>query len=835
MSAKAKATPKAARNKRPGGGSAPSTPAPASDLESKKPRVVKKELHGDDLEVTQKFEQFLESCRVLEVPTPDEAEFSKWGKEKIQSLSDARGQIYAKKKSLKRRKDVPDDLSENLEAFMQEISGISDLVRKLCAGNVEGRHLYDMLTAKPEITASQAVWLRAIRAIAFENLKLLQWRELFEETYTLCRRHGEPQFFTLLVSQILQRLIKAVPITKGVTNETTSNLRAFVDCLSDAGNAEKTRPDGLDQSSHACVLNDVKMVLDFTAPPNLLAASLQSLSSDKSHWAAVALALPQGKKILDAMQANAKNKEAVSGILEVLNNAADSMKKSGLWSVDCVFTVGLSKCFTADHAVMVSQCLRDLAPKATRGLKGADRDKLVRVQKLAKSCVFCIFYNHVTNELVPYLSELATSIQEHAGLNTALLTESSCVLALLDKLRDFSEFMDGLGKKMCSTDAINEKEASTLTSSWEAKSKAVIAAVAAFIDRSESAGDNPEKQMKEVLDELKGQAAEVGAAITAALQNQLRDGSLANVQECIRVLLMAMGCAGTVVEQEVADTFYQNVERAQLVSTILGEDGKTVNAGIKAAHDLFACLEDFAFSKLPSDTSATESQRHLAFVKGYVTLSKDNCDGVQAMMDLNSIVKVFSDDDKSVLTTVMQRLSESHSDALNKFIGECKTQLDSNFIEESTVEIPEEIFQIDSPAAIDEALVRNKFDMKFTSTISNNAMKLEEAITHAKQIAVSCGMPVEDMIPIGKYESAYAAAIRWLATGNVLYSLTSKAVSRALLTGTKPAPKALSALSDAMRAAADHKVEIPPGLQAVVTKILQPNAQTDVQPTAAVP
>ena len=820
---------------------------PASDLEAKKPRVLN-ELQGDDLEVVNRFAQQLDSCRLLEVLSHDEAEFSKWGKEKIQSLADVRGQIYQKKKkSLKRRKDAgSDDLSENLEAFMQEISGISDLVKKLCAGNAEGRQLYDMLTAMPDITASQAVWLRAVRAMAFDNLKLLQWRELFEETYMLCRRHGEPRFFTLLVSQILQRLIKAVPISKGVTNETTSNLRAFVDCMSDVGNAAKTRPGELEASRHENVLNDVRLVLDFAAPPNLVAASLRSLSSETSHWAAVAFALPQGKKILDATQANAKNKEAVADILEVLNSAEDAMKKSGLSCVDSVFAVGLSRCFTPDHAVMVSKCLRDLAPKATRGLKGADRDKLVRVQKLAKSCVFCIFYNHITNELVPYVSELATAINERTVFDTALLTESRCVLhladgcghgeeALLDKLKDFSEFMCALSKKLCGTDTVSEKDASALTATWESKSKAVIAAIAAFIERSESVGDDPQKQMKEVLDDLKANACEVGQAMEASLQNQLRDGLLANVLECMRVLMLTLASAETVVEEEIADTFYQNVERAQLVSTILGAEGKTDSAGIAAASSLFACVEAYALAKLPSDDGNTKSQNSLAFVKSYVTMMQDTCDILQALRDLNAIVKVFSDDDASVLTSVMEKLAESHRDALNTFIGQCQTQLDSNFIDENSVEIPEEFFQIDSHSAIDEGLVRTKFDMKFTTTISNSAVKLEEAIEHAKQIAVSCGMPVGDMINLAKYEGSYAAAIRWLATGNVLYSLTSKAVSRALLTGTKPAAKALSALNDAMKAAAEHKVEIPPGLQAVVTKIVQPDAPTDVQPTAAVP
>ena len=848
---KASATPKAkvkaaskaassARNKRNGG---TTSTAGQTDPDLKKQRVAR-ELHGDDLEVTRKFEDQLEVCRCLDVTSTDEVEFARWSKEKIAALTETRSQIYEKKKSLKRRKDTPDDLGETLEMFMAEISQITELVKKLASGTSEGRHLYELLASMSDVTASQAVWMRTIRAIAFENLKLLQWSEFYGKTHKMCKKHGDDDaaFFSLLASQLLQRLVKAVPVSKGITAETTANLNAFVTVMTEPGNVEKTLQKEMDATHHSSVLADLRLVLDFSSPPTLVEKALQNISAETSHWASMAFALPQGKKILDAILVNAKNKEAVSDILATLSRTEDLLKKSGLFSVDCVFSVALSRCFTPDHAVMVSNCLRDLAPKATKGLKGSDREKLGRVQKLAKSCVFCIFYNHVVNELVPYLHDLAVHISSKEPFEARLMSESSCILrltdgcghgeeALVDKLKDFSEFTHTLAARLCDTGELNEETASSLTAAWETKSKATIAAIAAFVDRSESSGDDPQKQKKEVLDELKDQAAEVGKSMESALQGHLREGSMANVKECIQVLVQAARCPGTLLEEHVSMDFYKKVEMTQLVSTILGDEGKIVNTGAETACNLFSCLEAYSFSLNPSDTAATATQRSLDFVKTYVKTVSDNANFAESLTALNSVVEVLTKEDQDSVTAALKVLSDAHGAAINKFMGDCKAELDAHFIQPAEVEIPEQFMTIDCRDMINDELVKSSFDMKVTGAVSTTAMKLEEAITFAKDIAVSCGMNVEDLVNIAVYEGSYGAALRWLITGNLLYSLTSKAVKRAVLTSTRPQAKALQALNDAMKVATEHKVEIPPGLQAVVTRIVQPDA-VDVQPEA---
>ena len=300
--------------------------------------------------------------------------------------------------------------------------------------------------------------------------------------------------------------------------------------------------------------------------------------------------------------------------------------------------------------------------------------------------------------------------------------------------------------------------------------------------------------------------------------------------------MMAVRSPGTALSDESFAIFNEKVEAAQLVSTILGAEGKLVNKGIEAASDLFSCLEAFSLLEGPKDmTETTAAQKTLAFMKSYLKIANADadCKCSEALGGLNSVVQVLSDDDQSCLSDVLAKLSESYDAGLKKFIGQCKDELDNSFIDETSVEIAEPFLSLDTFEAIDENLVKTSFDMKLTTKVSSNAVKLEHAIAKAREIAVSCGMCVESLVDLSKFEASYRAAIRWLATGNVLYSLSSKAVRRAVLTNTKPNPKAINALTEAMKVAADHKVELPPGLQAVVTRVTQ--QPQDAQPAEAVP
>ncbi|CAE7826717.1 secG, partial [Symbiodinium sp. KB8] len=218
-----------------------------------------------DTELTDKFQRMFDSCLLLnDVASSDEAAFAQWGKDKLKVIQDVRGQMYSKKKSLKRRSSqMSDDLGDLLEDLMNKLSQVSDLVKKISAGCPEGRHVYEGLSKlcdEIDVTASPPVWMRALRAMAFDNLKTKNWKEFFNDTWALCLQHlsgssSDSSFFCLLSSQLLQRLIKAVPTSKGVTQESLAVVKSFADVMTETSHVVKTLPSGMSHEHHARMLN----------------------------------------------------------------------------------------------------------------------------------------------------------------------------------------------------------------------------------------------------------------------------------------------------------------------------------------------------------------------------------------------------------------------------------------------------------------------------------------------------------------------------------------------------------------------------------------------------
>ena len=685
---------------------------------------------------------------------------------------------------------------------MTELTQMSELVRKLCAGNPEGRQLFELLTEMSSVSACKGVWLRAIRAVAFDNLKLMQWSEFFQETFLLCETHAGADekitFFSLLASQLLQRLVKAVAVTKGVTAETTANLKAFVDVMSAPDNTDKTLPSDMSAADHAAALADVSAALDFNAPPNQVMSAAHNLRQVSGHWAAESFALPQGRKILDGVHANAKSKESMADALEILSKVESSLRNSGLVGIDPVFSVAFQQCFNPKHAEMVSQCFQDLSAKSVKALKGNERDRLYKVQWLARSSVQVICCNHVVNDLLPHLRDFTQHINDNTAFDAVLLPKSACLMHLADvcdgeegwmrKLKQFNEKVNHVASQVCGAEGMTDQDASKVSSAWKAASKAVLTTVGDLSDRVEAAGVDPQKQMAGVLEQLKLEVSNVGAAIELSMQGWLREGALATVKDCVDMLMSAAESPGQKMDDQVAIDFSAKVENAQLVSTILGEDGKTVKTGIQTASMLFGCLDAYAAAIANNDNAETS----VGFVKSYLKLTTCSSSVLEDLVGLNAVVAVLSQQAQLKVTEVVKLLSDMSEKSLKTFVGQCSQTLDASFIEDNIVEVPEPIAKIDCQTELDDkltALVKEHFGMERTKHISDKAGKLEGAINGAKKIADSLGLPPGDMLNIVKYETSYANAIKWLATGNVLYTLTTKVVRRAVLTLPSHRPK----------------------------------------------
>ena len=85
--------------------------------------------------------------------------------------------LQAKRKSLNRRKTECDDLVSSLDHLVAQVGIMSDFLKKMSTGVSEGRQVYDMLIEMvgadregAKIHVSDAIWQRALKAVAFEDI-----------------------------------------------------------------------------------------------------------------------------------------------------------------------------------------------------------------------------------------------------------------------------------------------------------------------------------------------------------------------------------------------------------------------------------------------------------------------------------------------------------------------------------------------------------------------------------------------------------------------------------------------------------------------------------------
>ena len=804
-------------------------------------------MSADDKAADSRFQALVEEFYTLEANTDDEAAFGRWAAEKIQAMQELRTQIANKKKTLKRRSggnggDSGFALAPCLERHTACLNKMIDFVRKLSAGHTEGKLLYGMLTDQQDVsvTVCQSIWKRAIRAVAFDALKLTQWTSFFTETYVMTTSHvpDDPVFFEMLASQLLQRLLKALPtnkVGKGVDCESLGYLRGFVDKAIE--HQRTTLPAGWDADDHDRVLTSIRSILDTSAPPAIVSQAAIALKAaadtQPPHWAASSFGLPQGKVVVDVAMTNATAKEAVAGVLEVLHAAEDKLQKSGLTTLDTPFMVTGKSWFNQAHGVMLSGVLRDLNDKKMlKSLKGADREKLLRIQHLARTSVTAALMAHVNNELVPYLDRWATCLAEGASTVEELLTSEICIMNLadgsghghesfLEQLKEMSAFLCFLAQKM-SGQSLQAEDASSLTTQWNIKAKALSAAFAGVMGKAKV---TESEDVATLIDKLKSALDNAGSAIDKSLQSGVHEEAWTCVKSCLLTLSVVLK-SGAINETELGQ-FSKNVESAKMYSTVLGEVGKHVRDGIGMAELLVMAVA--ARSALDSDQGRSESDdlglrckfiRAIRAVGGQAG-ADDVANSLQALNEREHVGQLQSGDLENINVSLTLMREESHS-KLTELKIDCQTRLTDAVIEDTAIELPDSILNLECYDQILAArnVVQQTFPIEQSKLIAEQATVLDQALEHAKDTAASLDMPLTELVAnIANFQACYRNALRFMATGNVLYALLSKAVQRAVASESKPSNKAMQLIDESIQLVSDHETEIPAGLQAVVSKV----------------
>ena len=818
-----------ARNKRtdPETDAAALTPAPVKSLRT---TAEKSDMSRDDAEVLEKFSKLVKEFFVLKVgAAEDDASFTEWSKDKLQAMSSLKTQISNKKKSSNRRSNKDSNLSGELDTLLSDLSKIIDLVRKLSAGTSEGRALYDVIVEFQDLQVCPTIWKRVMRAVAFDALKLAQWDAFFTETYDLCVKHvpGEyAELFQLLASQLLQRLLKAIPMNKPITCETTAYLKAFV--MATVNYSEKTRARHWSPQDHLDFLKSIRDVVDFSSSPTVVknaVARVKTDDGDDKHWAASAFLLPQGKKLFEAAVANATHKESVSGVLDALKDAEDHLHNSAICTMEAPFMDTTKKWFTASHGQMVSDALLSVTDKKMKSLKGSDRDKLERVQTMAKTGAVAIILAYVNNEMLPYLDP--SNLRGGHQTIGEMMDSSSCIMnladasghgqeALIDMLKDISTFVKSTDDTLRLSDKSAEQFAA-LPTTWTVKTKAMIASLSACVSKLESSD-----AASDLVERLKNTVADTGLALSTVLQQGVHDAAWSSVKMCIDCLSEAVS-GDKAAKDLLQGEFPRAVEASKLYSTVLGDDGKVVLAGVEAVSLVLnvMVLECSLEGDSDSDEKTLDTVRH-EFIR--VTRTMTGLTTEQLMTSVSELDKMnpnlLSSDVIAKATSICQRtIDKGHVEFAN-IVKTCKEQLSEAIIPDNKIEIPEFVNQLETYADLSSDKVKTYFDMTVAEDLAGKASALSSAIDHVTDIANILDVDVSEIVDdLGMYKTCYSNAIRWMATCNVLYVMVSKAVTRSVQTGSKLNAKVQVQFADALKLSSEQGAELPASIQALITTL----------------
>lgn len=146
-----------------------------------------------------------------------------------------------------------------------------------------------------------------------QDLKTGQWDHFFDELQPLCNKHlpsSGTEFFVMLMSQVVQRMLKASPATKGMKDpQEMQFLTSFFDQL--LQHEATVDQDTVEMVRHC------KTVMDLTSVRSEVDGSLEALSSS-DHWLAKAFHLDKGKKVLHLAKENAEKRATQSDVLDAL-------------------------------------------------------------------------------------------------------------------------------------------------------------------------------------------------------------------------------------------------------------------------------------------------------------------------------------------------------------------------------------------------------------------------------------------------------------------------------------------------------------------------------------
>ena len=155
-----------------------------------------------------------------------------------------------------------------------------------------------------------------------QDLKTANFNNFFADTRDACNRLGDKasDFFELLTSQLLQRLLKSASGTKGAKLN-TSYLQKFITELVEFG----VRSNDEESERHELAQN-IQVLLDPSSIPSKITEATKLIEAC-DHWLAKAFALDTGRKVLKAASEHADQRSEVEQVLTKVEDALSTMNR----------------------------------------------------------------------------------------------------------------------------------------------------------------------------------------------------------------------------------------------------------------------------------------------------------------------------------------------------------------------------------------------------------------------------------------------------------------------------------------------------------------------------
>eukprot|EP00435_Cladocopium_sp_Y103_P072110 s728_g39.t1 len=252
-----------------------------------------------------------------------------------------------------------------------------------------------------------------------------------------------------------------------------------------------------------------------------------------------------------------------------------------------------------------------------------------------------------------------------------------------------------------------------------------------------------------------------------------------------------------------------------------------------------------AFLMSTATSQGTKVRESLELLKHIGTLRVHSLDGersmeakykaIQAWRQLQAVTKVkevlselqtissFSAEGFDLVEKAAESMakdSESAGAYPEEIRVDFKKSLENVIAEMPEVELAPQVEKISTHAEISQSFLANNFGIKKTADVSQATCKLKAIMGDVNSAAEKMDYKEQDVLmDLSSYEVKYRSALRFLCVGNILFCLGSKTVKRAIENGGRPTNAAMQAFKEALAAAADNAVEVPPGLQALVTDL----------------